>query len=65
MTDFLKEARKIEQEIIKIRRDIHQNPELAYKEKATAKLVADKLRTLGLGVKTGMGGTGVMGLEGS
>jgi carboxypeptidase Ss1 len=60
LTDFLKEARKIEPEIIKIRRDIHQNPELAYKEKATARLVADKLRTLGLGVKTGIGGTGVM-----
>ena len=62
MTDFLKEARKIEQEIIKIRRDIHQNPELAYKEKATARLVTEKLKDLGLKVKTGIGGTGVMAI---
>jgi len=60
LTDFLKDARKIESEIIETRREIHQNPELAYKEKATAKLVADRLKTLGLGVKTGIGGTGVM-----
>jgi carboxypeptidase Ss1 len=60
LTDFLKDARKIEPEIIETRREIHQNPELAYKEKATAKLVADRLKTLGLGVKTGIGGTGVM-----
>jgi carboxypeptidase Ss1 len=60
LTDFLKEARKIEPQIIETRREIHQNPELAYKEKATAKLVADKLKNLGLRVKTGIGGTGVM-----
>jgi len=61
LTDFLKEARKIEPEIIETRREIHQRPELAYKEKATAKMVAEKLKTLGLAVKTGIGGTGVMG----
>ncbi len=60
MTDFLKEARKIEPEIIETRREIHQKPELAYKEKATAKLVTEKLKELGLKVKTGIGGTGVM-----
>ena len=61
MIDFVKEARKIEPEIIKTRRDIHERPELAYKEKATARLVADRLRTLGLEVRTGIGGTGVLG----
>ncbi len=60
MTDFLKEARKIEPEIIETRREIHQKPELAYKEKATARLVTEKLKDLGLKVKTGIGGTGVM-----
>ena len=62
MTDFLKEARQIEPEIIRTRREIHQRPELAYKEKATAKLVADRLRALGLEVRTGIGGTGVLGI---
>ena len=66
MTDFLKEARKIEPEIIETRREIHQKPELAYKEKATAKLVSEKLKTLGLQVRKGIGGTGVMAiLQGS
>lgn len=62
MIDFLKEARKIEPEIIEIRRQIHRRPELAYKEKATAKLVAEKLRSFGLEVRTGVGGTGVLGI---
>ena len=62
MIDFLKEARKIEPEIIEIRRQIHRRPELAYKEKATAKLVAEKLRSFGLEVRTGIGGTGVLGI---
>ena len=50
-----------EDEIIKIRRQIHANPELSYKEFETAKLVAAKLRSLGITVKTGVGGTGVVG----
>jgi carboxypeptidase Ss1 len=62
LVDFLKEARKLEPEIIKTRREIHQRPELAYKEKATAKLVAERLRALGVEVRTGVGGTGVLGI---
>jgi len=62
LIDFLKEARKIEPEIIEIRRQIHRRPELAYKEKATSKLVAGKLRSFGLEVRTGIGGTGVLGI---
>src|SRR3989449_7014488 len=62
MVNFLNEARKIESEIIKTRREIHKKPELAYQEKARAKLVADQLRALGLEVKTGVGGTGVLAI---
>jgi carboxypeptidase Ss1 len=61
MVDFLKEARTIEPEIISIRREIHQRPELAYHEEATAKLAAEKLKTLGIEVRQGIGGTGVLG----
>lgn len=60
--DFLREARAIEPEIIKTRREIHQRPELAYQEVATAKLVADRLGALGVEVKRGVGGTGVLGI---
>ena len=59
--DFLKEAKAIEPEIIKTRREIHSHPELAYHEEATAKLVADRLKAMGIEVKTKVGGTGVLG----
>jgi amidohydrolase len=51
-----------EDEMIRIRRQIHANLELTYKEFETANLVAEKLRSLGVKVKTGVGGTGVVGL---
>jgi carboxypeptidase Ss1 len=60
--DLVKEAASIEPEIIKIRREIHENPELAYKEQGTAKLAADRLESFGIEVKRKVGGTGVMGV---
>lgn len=44
------------------RRDIHANPELSGQEARTAKLVADHLKALGMDVRTGVGGHGVVGL---
>lgn len=42
---------------------LHQNPELSYQEKETARYVADKLKTLPLDeIKTGVGGYGVVAL---
>jgi carboxypeptidase Ss1 len=60
--DLLKEASAIEAEIIKTRREIHEHPELAYHEEATAKLVADRLESLGIEVRRKVGGTGVLGI---
>lgn len=48
-------------EFIELRRDIHQHPELAFEEHRTSSLVAEKLREWGYEVKTGLGGTGVVG----
>lgn len=45
-----------------LRWTIHRNPELSYQEEKTAVLVADTLRELGLEVRTGVGGHGVVGL---
>ena len=42
--------------------DLHQNPELAFQEVRTAKLVAAHLKSLGLQVRTGVGGNGVVGI---
>jgi len=57
---------ELTEELIAVRRDLHRHPELAFKEERTAGLVARRLRELGLKVKTGVAGTGVVGLlEGS
>lgn len=44
------------------RRDLHRIPETAFNESKTAALVADRLSSLGLEVRTGIAGTGVVGL---
>ncbi|MDG6904500.1 MAG: amidohydrolase [Nitrososphaerota archaeon] len=61
MLTFLEEAREIEPQIIAIRRKIHSDPELSFKELKTAKLVASELRKLGIKVQTYVGGNGVLG----
>lgn len=53
-------AQALEPKLLAWRRDIHQHPELGNTETRTAKLVADHLRKLGLNVKTGVAGTGVV-----
>jgi len=57
-----KEIEKHKSEIIKIRRFLHMNPELSNQEYQTAKLVATKLMSLGLEVKSGIAKTGVTAL---
>lgn len=48
-------------EIARIRRDIHQHPELAYEEVRTAELVAKQLESWGIPVVRNVGVTGVVG----
>jgi len=47
---------------ITLRRDLHRIPETAFNEYKTSALVAERLRSLGLEVVTGIAGTGVVGL---
>lgn len=47
--------------MIGLRHQIHQHPELANREFETSKLVADRLRSLGLDVRSGIAHTGVVG----
>jgi len=49
-------------DMVAVRRDLHQHPELAYEEVRTAGLVAQRLRSLGLQVQAGVAKTGVVGL---
>ena len=48
-------------EVVAWRHHIHANPELGFQEIETARFVADKLRSFGLEVQEGIGGTGVVG----
>ncbi|GAB1155111.1 amidohydrolase [Paenibacillus sp. PvP094] len=59
---FRSTAEKWKDEAIRLRRQIHENPELGHQEFETAKLVAEFLQEAGLEVQTGVGGTGVVGL---
>ncbi|MCF8303759.1 MAG: amidohydrolase [Bacteroidales bacterium] len=57
-----RKAREYLDDIIAIRRKIHANPELAFKEYDTARLVAAKLKEYGIEHQTGIAHTGVVGL---
>src|SRR5258708_4893508 len=55
-------AKKVEAKVIECRRDIHQHPELGNRETRTSKIIADRLRELGIEVKTPVAHTGVIGI---
>jgi amidohydrolase len=55
-------AKAVESKVIDCRRDIHQHPELGNREFRTSKLVADRLRALGIEVRTPVAHTGVVGV---
>jgi amidohydrolase len=59
--DLLKKAQALAPDLVAIRRDIHAHPELGFRETRTASLVVERLRRLGLEVRSGVGGTGVVG----
>ena len=53
-------AEKYYPEMVRLRRTIHENPELAFAEFATSALVAETLERTGLAVKRGVARTGVL-----
>jgi amidohydrolase len=57
---MLDKAKKLSDELIRLRRDIHENPELGFQEFRTAALVADTLAEIGIEPQTGIGRTGVV-----
>ncbi len=44
------EINALSEEIISIRRDFHKHPELAFEEHRSAKIIAEKLTSVGLDV---------------
>lgn len=66
MNQVIETAEALEGEIREIREHLHRHPELSHHEERTSATVADFLRDLGLKVRTGLGGHGVVGvLEGA
>jgi amidohydrolase len=59
-TTVLTQAGQLQDEIVKLRRHLHSEPELSFHEHKTAKLAADQLSTLGYKVKEKIGKTGVI-----
>ncbi len=55
------EIEKYKDELVRLRRDLHAHPELAYKEKRTARLVSELLKSWGVQVDQGIAETGVVG----
>ena len=55
-------AQGLKPQMVTQRRDFHMHPELSNREERTARVVAEKLRALGLEVKTGVGRHGVVAL---
>lgn len=62
MTDkaMLERAKALKGEMVRLRRTIHQNPELGFDVYETAGLVAQTLADLGIEAQTGVGKTGVV-----
>jgi amidohydrolase len=58
-SSVLDQAKKLQDEIVDLRRHLHSEPELSFYEQKTADLAANKLDGLGFAVKRGVGKTGV------
>ncbi|NBO66321.1 MAG: amidohydrolase, partial [Acidobacteria bacterium] len=56
-------AQSMRSKLIELRRDLHRHPELSNREERTSRVIADRLRALGLDeVRTGVGKYGVVGI---
>ncbi|WP_075618730.1 M20 metallopeptidase family protein [Paenisporosarcina indica] len=63
MIDSWKESLdELYSQMVEWRRDFHMNPELSFEEVRTPQKIADYLSNLGIEVKTGVGGRGVVGI---
>jgi amidohydrolase len=57
---ILEKAKALRGELVRLRRTIHQNPELGFEVYETADLVARTLTEMGLEIQTGVGKSGVV-----
>src|SRR5208283_4726714 len=62
MSATIEVPQSLAEDVVQTRRDLHMHPELGFEEHRTAAIVADRLRSLGLDVREGVGRTGVVGI---
>ncbi|MFO7261183.1 MAG: M20 family metallopeptidase, partial [bacterium] len=60
MTSLLRQAERLQDELVELRRDLHRHPELAFRETRTAEAAASRVAALGYKVRRGVGITGVV-----
>ncbi len=53
-------AAQLQPKTVATRRDLHMHPEIAFEERRTMGVIAERLRALGLSPRVGVGGTGVV-----
>ena len=60
--EWREEVVKRQDDLVARRRDFHRHPELSHQERRTAEIIAERLHAATLEVRTGIGGTGVVGV---
>jgi amidohydrolase len=65
MPNLSRDVVDLRDELVALRRDLHQHPELAYAEHRTSAKVAAFLEGSGLVLRTGLGGTGILAATGA
>jgi amidohydrolase len=60
--DWIEEVERSREGLVALRRDFHRHPELSFEERRTAEIIAERLHTAKLQVRTGLGRTGVVGV---
>ena len=55
-------AQEFHNDIVAIRRHLHEHPELSYQEKQTGRFIADQLEAMGISYEHGVADNGVVGL---
>jgi amidohydrolase len=62
LEEIKSKAQGLDTELVALRREFHQYPELSHQEERTGRVVGDYLKALGLEVRTGLTGHGVLGV---
>lgn len=61
-SEWSQEITKRADDLVALRRDFHRHPELSHQERRTAEIIAERLHAAKLEVRTGVAGTGVVGV---